>query len=911
VAGLALVAVLVVALARSPAVPTTVRASHGNPVLGALAGQPRLRTDCPWLEAALDRHDSTSQLAAVVTRRMTLTEKLGELVLTSLGPYENVNRGVPRLCIPPLSLQDGPQGLGFGDTGVTQLPAPLALAASFDVGLARSYGDVEGSEARSQGFDLVQGPTLDLLRTPEDGRNFETFGEDPLLAGDLGVADILGIQSNHVMADAKEYAVYAQETDRGALDNQVSGRALQELYLPPFEAAVRRADVASVMCAYPLLNGSYQCQDGSLLGLLDSWGFTGFVRSDLGAVHDPVAGLLAGTALLKPGSVTDLADSVERGLLPVSAVDGAVQRVLATMFTYGVVGREPAGDPGDPVDPPEHAAVARTVAERGAVLLRNRGNVLPLADARDGSVAVIGAAAHNDPVITGFGSSRVVAPFVSTPLEAIRQRAGSSGKVVYAPGGSTTGPLPPVPTDVLTPTSGQGHGLTLTLARANGEAASMQLVQPTVDIALRPYPGVTSLLHPSGPQAPVEQRGPAGLGRSLFGGANPPAEVRRPLRERATRTDVQLPAGWTDVDATWSGTLTPPRSGAYTFSLQGSGASEMEVGGTTVVSDPLSHVLGRWSGTVTLTGGRPVPIQVSWDPFDKLRPQGEPLVVTSSLTLGWKYVSAEMARAVEAARRAKVAVVFAGDYSAESFDRPSLSLPGDQNALIAAVAAVNPHTVVVLNTGGPVLMPWLDKVAAVVEAWYPGEEDGNAIAAVLYGDVDPSGRLPVTFPVAPAQSAVSTTEQWPGIDLVATYSEGLDVGYRHNAATGTPPLFAFGSGLSYTRFSLSGLTVRPAGRDALVSVRVANTGSRAGTAVPEVYVTDPPAAGEPPLQLAGFASVPVPAHRARQVTIRVPARSFQAYLGGGWTTVPGTYGLSVGQSSTSLPLHAFLSAPGT
>ncbi len=915
----ALFALIVVVVAQSSAVPPTVKPVRVNSgVIAALSSAPRLSSECPWLARAMDRHESPAALARLTTSRMTLAEKLGEIVLTALGPYENVNSGVARLCIPPLTLQDGPQGLAYGDTGVTQLPSPLALAASFDVGLARSYGEVEAAEARGQGFDVVQGPTLDLLRVPQDGRAFETFGEDPLLASDFGVAEITGIQSEKVMAQAKEFAVYSQETDRGALDDLVSTRALHELYLAPFESAVSRGDVASVMCAYPLLNGTYQCQDSSLLGLLDGWGFTGFVRSDLGAVHDPAAALEAGTSLLKPASVGALATSVARGLLPSSAVDGAVERVLTTMFAYGVVGRAPTDDPGDPVNPPDHAAVARTVAERGAVLLQNRGGILPLSSGRDRSIAVIGADARTDPVTTGFGSSRVQAPFVATPLAALRRRAGSSTRVTYAPGGSTTGPLPPVPTALLTPATGSGNGLTLTLVRANGTPTTVQMNQPTVDASIAPYPGVSSLLRPQGAEPPVEQRAPGALnssGSGFLGARRSSLGGRRSLGsslgERPTRSDVVLPPGWTDVDATWTGTFTPPANGAYTFSLQGSGSSSLVVGGASVISDPYQHVLGRWSGTVSLAAGQPVAIQVTWDPFDKFGRQGQPNVITSALTLGMTYVGDEVAQAVTAARHAQVAVVFAGDYSAESFDRPSLSLPGDQNQLIAAVAAVNPRTVVVLNTGGPVLMPWLGQVAAVVEDWYPGEEDGDALAAVLYGDVDPSGRLPVTFPASSAQSATSTASQWPGVNLVSAFTEGLDVGYRYDLSTGTTPLFAFGAGLSYTRFTFSDLAVRTSSTGATVDVRVANVGGRTGTAVPEVYVSDPAAAGEPPEALAAFTTVTLRAHTSRRVTMTVPRRSFEAYLGGGWTTVPGRYTIAVGQSSASLPLHASVPAPGT
>jgi beta-glucosidase len=375
------------------------------------------------------------------------------------------------------------------------------------------------------------------------------------------------------------------------------------------------------------------------------------------------------------------------------------------------------------------------------------------------------------------------------------------------------------------------------------------------------------------------------------------------------RTHVVLPPGWSDVSATWTGTLTPPRSGLYTFSLQGSGAATLTLDGLPAVSDPLSHARGRWAQTVPLTGGHPYRVDLSWEPVDDRTPSGETTVTPSALTLGWAPVSAPIDAAVAAARHADVAVVFAGDFNSEAFDRPSLTLPGDENALISAVAAVNPDTVVVLDTGGPVLMPWLDQVRGVMEAWYPGEEDGNAIAALLYGDVDPSGRLPVTFPTGNATTGVDAATQWPGVDLTSTYSEGLEVGYRYDHATGVQPLFPFGYGLSYTRFSMSGLTLSHTAGGFALRVRVADTGNRSGVAVPEAYLTYPAAAGEPPGQLVAFRPVALTAHQARTVTLEVPASSFRAYLGGGWTTVPGTYTLAVGPSSSDLPLHVSVTTP--
>ena len=425
---------------------------------------------------------------------------------------------------------------------------------------------------------------------------------------------------------------------------------------------------------------------------------------------------------------------------------------------------------------------------------------------------------------------------------------------------------------------------------------SLQAVQPSVDISLGPHPSASHLL-PSAPSSSTVER----LTNPLAAGSRP---LSLGTAVSPTHTHVVLPPGWSDVSASWTGTLTPPRSGLYTFSLQGSGAARLSLDGVAVVADPLNHALGRWAQTVHLTGGHAYRVDLAWEPVDQQTPSGESTISPSSLTLGWAYVSPRIDAAVAAARRADVAVVFAGDFNSEAFDRPSLDLPGDENALISAVAAANPRTVVVLDTGGPVLMPWLGRVKGVVEAWYPGEQDGVAIAALLYGDVDPAGRLPVTFPASDTLTAVATPSQWPGVDLTSSYSEGLDVGYRYDHATGTQPLFPFGFGLSYTRFTMGRLSVTRSAVGYALRVRVSNTGDRAGIAVPQAYLTFPAAAGEPPAQLEAFAPVSLGPGQSRVVRLSVPASALRVYLSGAWTIVPGTYTFSVGPSSADLPLTA-------
>jgi beta-glucosidase len=903
-------AVVIVLVARNQAPSRQIGEVNSAPTGGTGTGQhaaigTAADTDyrCPWLDAAMDQNQPAAALAGLVLKRMTLAEKLDELVLVTSGVYENTDSGVARLCIPPLTLQDGPQGVAFEARHVTQLPAPLGIAATFDPTIAKAYGEVEGSEAGGQGIDVVQGPNLNIDRVPENGRSYEGYGEDPVLVSAMGVANIEGIQSTGTMAMAKHFAVYNQETDRGELNDAVSERSLEELYLPPFRAAVTEGRVASVMCAYPQLNGTFQCQDGLLLGLLGPWGFTGFVRSDLGSVHDPVAALTAGTDLIKPANAHQLAALVREKLLSVSVVDAAVTRVLTLMFSYGLIGRTETGAAGTPVDSPAHTAFALQAAERSAVLLKDNGSVLPLSTAPGRSVAVIGADAESAPVTTGFGSSRVVPPFTSTPLAAIRRRAGAGATVTYSNGGSTTAGLPAIPTEVLAPASGAGHGLTLTLTQIGGQLGTpaIQMVVPTVDAAISPHASTNRLLPgPSPPSSVNRLHNPPSIGRRSF-------SLPRPSSPNRSR--IELPAGWSDASATWTGTLTPPRSGLYTLSLQGSGAATLSLDGKTAVADTLSHARGRWSQTVPLTAGHPYQLRLDWEPLDNLTPSGESSLPPGTLTLGWQYVSDQITAAAEAARKASVAVVFAGDFNSEAFDRPSLSLPGDEDALISAVAAANPRTVVVLNTGGPVLMPWLGSVAGVLEAWYPGEADGAAIAALLFGDVDPSGRLPVTFPTSEAQSAINTTAQWPGMDLTSTYSEGLEVGYRYDHANDIQPLFPFGFGMAYTNFTLGHLTVSRSPRGVSLTVEVTNRGSRSGTDVPQAYLTYPAAAGEPPAQLVAFQSVTLEPGSSRVITLSVPASAFQAFLGEAWTTVPGSYTLSVGESSANLPVSASLTMP--
>jgi beta-glucosidase len=781
---------------------------------------------------------------------MTPAEKIGFVELVRRGRIENINSGVPALCIPPLTLVDGPNGLAFDLRRVTQLPASIALAATFDPTLAYAYGQVLGDEARSKGFDAVQAPELNLAQVAQSGRVFEAFGEDPLLTSVMGVADAEGLQSRDVMADAKHFTAYNQETDRATLREVVSQRALVELYDRPFQAVVTQAHVASVMCAYGVLNGVNDCSDPSLYRLLRSWGFAGFVRSDLGAVTSPAAAFRAGLDLIKPSSTDDtrvlMARAANEHSITQGMLDAAIARVLTEMFAFGLIAHPRTPDLIAPAATPADALTALRVAERSAVLLKNADGLLPLASS-PGSVAIIGVDAEAQAVTAGEGSSYVNPPFLITPLAALRNAFGKRTRIKVASGAPSQSLLPPIP---------QGDFV------SGGPLPSETLTDK------------------------MQEEGRGHLAVDAAGNVA--------LMARTASSPGQHASWWS-----WKAVIRVPRSGVYEFSLQQSGDTRLVVDGHTVLASPGLVARPSWSTTIELDAGRLYALEVEWFAVN-----GRPLP-----QLGLEDVSPFIARAVGVARTSRVALVFVGDLEGEGVDRPSLDLPGDANALVDAVAGANPRTVVVLNTGGAVLMPWLAHVKAVLEAWYPGEEDGAAVAAILLGRVDPSGRLPLTFPATNATARAAAGDGFPGANGTVRYSSGLDIGYRWYEARGVRPLFPFGYGLSYTSFALSRVSLRWTGTSELASLTVTNTGRRSGTDVVQVYVSFPASAGEPPRQLAGFQPVTLDPGASRQVTVTLPLRSFEAFLGGHLRIVHGNYRLGFGSSSVALPLWLTTTVP--
>lgn len=827
---------------------------------------------------------SPAARADAVLARMTLEEKL-ELMGSGAA-------GAPRLGIPPLRFVDGPNGIGEGSLGVTAFPNAENIGASWDPALAYRYGVALGTEAAGKGDTLLAAPTINIVRSPLWGREPETFGEDPFLTSQLVAPEIRGIQSRHVIAEVKHFAAYNQETGRfgsqllgPAVNVVASERALQEIYLPGFRAAVQQGGTGSVMCSYNQINGIPSCQDAQTLGLLKGFGLAGFVEPDATlAVRDVLAAANAGVDNFQLGSIVSAAagsagaagvpetgvlrSAAQSGRLSPARIDGAALRILTAMFRVGLIGHaRPA--PQAVVSTAAHRALATEISTEATVLLQNRHGALPLTP-RVRSIAVIGHDAGPGTQVEENGSPAVLnsAPVI-TPLAAISARAGRRVRVTHAPGTLGVVALPVLPAGVLTPSTGSGHGLSATYY------ASADLSGPP--IATRTDPTVSFA---------------------------------------SKRAVLQTIPGTGANSARWTGTLTPPRNGEYHFSLAVSGTARLFIAGRQIAAGNTEFITGApqypganpvsYQATVELTAGDTVPIRVEYTTGVS--------IAGAELHLGWEPPDPQLINhAVAVARKATVAVVFANDVSSEGMDRPSLELPADQDRLIAAVAAANRRTIVVLHTAGPVLMPWRSKVAAIVEAWYPGQQSGQAIAKTLFGDVDPSGRLPVTFPASAGQGPTAAPAAFPGVANVVRYDEGIFVGYRFYRRFGQRPLFPFGFGLSYTTFALGRARVRALGGNRFsVSVPLRNTGARAGAEVVELYVGDPASTGEPAEQLKGFARVSLAPGQTRIVTLHLDGASFAHYspTTQAWTVTPGRYAVWLGTSSQDLPDHAVVNVHG-
>ena len=782
-------------------------------------------------------------------QRMTLDEKLS--MLSGIG-FET--RPIGRLGIPSLRMVDGPAGVRAAPA--TAFPAGVALAASFDPDRVLAVGGAIAREAKAKGKNVLLAPTVNILRAPHAGRNFESFGEDPFLAARMAVAYVKGVQAEGVIAAVKHFAANNQEIERHTIDVRIGERALHEIYLPAFRAAVQDAGSWSVMAAYNRVNGDHATENRYLLTtiLKEAWGFRGFVMSDWDALKSTTPTLAAGLDLemphgtyLNPAAVKEALDA---GTVTTASIDDSVRRMLRAMASLGMLDKDPR-DPGA-LDTPAHRRIALDSARAGIVLLKNDRSLLPLDPARVRSIAVIGPNA-GVARLGGGGSAQVIPVYSVSPLEGLTRRAGSAVRIEHAPGVIALEDTTPVPPDALRPPAGhQGAGL---------------LGEYFTNLQFEGTPALRRV-------EPVNFRWATG-----------------------SPADGFPPEGFS---IRWTGTLVAPATGRYVVSLSSNDGGRLYLDDAVTVDVWGDHATLTGTAVVDLEAGTPRQVRIEY--YEK---QGN-----ADISLGWRRIEGDpLQGAVAAASRADVAVVFAGLSDAietEAKDREDLRLPEVQERLIQAVAAANRNLVVVLNSGGPIVMDaWINRVPSLVHAFYLGQEGGAALADVLFGDVNPAGKLPLTFLRRWEDSPAF--KHYPGEGGAVKYEEGIFVGYRHFDREAIEPLFAFGHGLSYTSFGYSNMALSGDGGAVSVSFDLENTGSRAGAEVAQIYVRDlQSTVPRPPRELKAFRKVTLNPGERQRVRLALSRADFSFYdpSSHAWVMEPGAFVIEVGGSSRDIRLTA-------
>ena len=663
---------------------------------------------CPWVGSTAP----VAQRVQEVLNTMDQSEEASLLSGDGTSSYIGQVNAIPDLCIAPINMEDGPSGVGDGNGGVTAFPDGENAAATWDPSLIQQEGAAMGAEFAGKGANVALGPTTNLVRDPRWGRTYETYGEDPYLAGQITSSEVEGLQSQGVMAMVKHVAAYDQEQYPNGGDNEtVSQQALEELYLAPFQTAAEQSAPGAMMCSYAVVNSAPSCESAALLqdGLNEQANYGGFITSDWGAAGSAVGDANAGMAVAMPFSdASDITAALSAGTLNQETVNALVAQILTQMFAFGMFDNTDTGSLSNTVTTAAHQQTALQLGEEGTVLLKNNG-ILPLNPnpTSKETIAVIGTDGGAAVELAGGGSGGVDSANTVWPLTGVQDAVNSNVNVTY--------------------TAGDDNG--------------------TTDI----------------PQA------------------------------------------------------------------------------------------------------------------------------------------------VAAAQAATYALVYVSLPEGEESDLTSLDLSSADETMIDDVAAANPNTIVVINSGGPVVMPWLNNVAGVFENWYGGGETGAATAALIFGAANPSGKLPVTFPVSLSQVPAQTTAQWPGTPTGPDYTEGVDIGYRWYQSQNITPLFSFGYGLSYTKFSFSNLKVGAFNADgnATVTATMTNTGTVAGADVAQMYVGDPASSQDPPEQLKGFDRVSLTPGQSTTVTFPLNVHDLASWspTDNQWEAQAGTYSINVGDASNNLPLN--------
>ena len=810
--------------------------------------------------------DDVEQRVEAILSKMTLDQKIDMLG----GQDDFYIRPYPDLGLPRLRMADGPIGVRHGGPSTT-LAGGISLAASWDPALAAEEGTQIARDARAKGVHFMLGPAFNIYRAPMNGRNFEYMGEDPYLAGQIAVGYIQGMQSQGVSATAKHFMGNNSEFDRHNTDSIIDERTMREIYLPAFEAAVKQGHVRSVMDSYNLTNGSHMTQNGYLNNdvLKKEWGFDGILMSDWTSTYDAVGAANGGLDLEMPSGKflnrEKLLPAIKQGSVTVATIDDKVRRILRVEIQFGWLDHEQTdltvsryNRDGD--------QVALKSAREGAVLLKNDGNLLPLKKDAVKSILVVGPDAY-PAVPVGGGSARVV-PFEAVSfLRGISDYVGNGAQVFYSPG---------------IPTVSEMSAATSFSTAASGGIAGLK-AEHFSNENLQGKPFLTRT------DEHID-----------FG---PPSRKMLPAEALSSR---------------WTGYYTPSAAGKYDIFVTSTG----EDGGyyRAYVDDKV--VLDDWTVSKELLG-------IATLSFDAkphkivLEHHGESRWLGGHLHMGiTQHGTYVLPGAKKLAANVDVVVVAAGfdpESESEGADR-TFRLPPGQNELIQEMSAANKNTIVLITSGGNVDMTeWIDRVPALLETWYPGQEGGKAAAEILFGDVNPSGRLPATFERRWEDNPVHDNYYPAAGTTRVVYKEGVFVGYRGYEHNNTKPLFPFGYGLSYTSFQYANVAIKPADASAKsdgistplyqISFDVTNTGARAGADIAQVYVAEThPKVFRPAKELKGFARIELKPGETKTSTVTLDGRAFSYYDADAkeWRANPGEFQILVGRSSQDIQLRGSL-----
>ncbi|KAI7769411.1 hypothetical protein LZL87_012852 [Fusarium oxysporum] len=816
--------------------------------------------------------------------QLNITEKIS--LLSGVDAWHTAP--IRRLGIPSVRMSDGPNGVRgtrfFKGVPAACLPCGTALAATWDTDLVERGGALQGREAIAKGASVLLGPTTNIQRSPLGGRGFESFSEDPCLAGAMGAATVKGIQSTGVAATIKHYVCNDQEDQRSAVDSLVTERALREIYLMPFMIVQRDAKPICYMTSYNKVNGIHASECPRLIGdvLRREWGFSGLVMSDWYGTYSTTEAIKAGLDLEMPGPPALRGELIKQammcGKLLEHHLDERVRKVLWLVKQVEPLGL-PERAPEGTVDTPETAAVLRNLAADSIVLLKNDAGLLPFN--KDKTTAVIGPNAAYA-AYCGGGSASLLPYYAISPLEGIRNKVPNAQYSLGVPGWKSL----PVATRVTKCSSGGPSGLTMKVfldppsVTDREPIDELQITDSNILLSDYKHPKLTSELY------------------------------------------------WCEL----SGVFTPDKTAHYDFGLAVAGTGKVMVDGKCVVDNETSQRAGGFffgsgtaeeRGSLELVGGQTYDIRVSYGtlPTMTFRTAGTTGYGAGGLRFGLERTiesTAEVEKAVELARQVEQVILCIGlnsEWESEGFDRSHMDLPPGTDDLVRAVLAANPKTAIVVQSGTPVTMPWIHKAPAVLHAWYGGNEGGNAVADVIFNDVNPSGKLPLSFPVRNADNPAFLNYISQRNRVI--YGEDVFVGYRFYESTKRDVAFPFGHGLSYTTFELSLLSVEvesdgDSSKDLVtVSVQVANTGSFDGSQVVQVYVRQKnPGLIRPIKELKGFDKLFVPAGETMTAIIKMPKRyviSFWDEWRDAWAMEKGEYELLIGDSSAHTPLSASFS----